>query len=95
MRAGISAEMVSALTDEELMKVRNLGVGGLRALRAAFPYAGAPAKGHTNTDDLSPDEWAILAEVAEREGYGDRRQSELLALVREGVLPTPIARRAG
>lgn len=85
VRAGLWPDDVRAMTDEEVLAVRQSGATTLAAVRAAMPRA--------NSDVYTPDEWAALALEAEARGYGARRLSELPPLVASGVLPRPRGKR--
>jgi hypothetical protein len=89
-RAGLDARAVRGMTDDDLLRVRQLGPTALAVIRAALPSDATPVvAGPRNTDALLPVDWARLADAAEVAGYGDRRQSELLGLVASGQLAWP------
>ena len=99
-RAGIPAARAQRMTRDELLQVRRVGWvlaseidRTLKALPPIVePHVAAPALPFpfpVNTAFLSPRQWEQLARWAEPRGFGDRRLSELAALIDRGALPRP------
>ena len=89
-RLSLPPEALPVMSDQAIMQLHGIGDMGLKEIRAYWPYAGSVVRVvRPNLDVFSVAQWTELAIIAEERGFGDKRLSDLPALVQSGSLPWP------